>query len=151
MIKNKYSLLIIISLILCKGLYAQNISYPEKYTSEIRAYLDSLDSEEFGGTILIKNLLNENHFSIDEKGIYTFFTLTSHSRPFILFYDGKDIDIKKEYNPDDILKQTIDFVNTHQSHLHKKEKVAYYKRIIETIFYNLNPPNMLPPPQKDQN
>lgn len=146
----KFKLLFSITIYLLSGfnIYAQDIHYPEKDKLQIEAFLDSLNTEEFGGTLIIKNLLNENHFDGKEIGIYRFFTLTSHSRSFILFFDGKKIEIKRNYNPEYILKDSFTFIDTHQSHLSEIDKANYYKTIIETVILNLNPPNMLPPPPK---
>lgn len=149
----KAKLLLIITIFLLSAFYsqAQDIEYPEKYTMQIEAFLDSLDSDEFGSTLFIKNILNENHFDGKEIGIYRFFTLTSHSRSFILFFDGEEIDIEKNYNPEYILKKSISFINKYQNQLDEMDRARYYQRIIEAVILILNPPNMVPPPEFKEN
>lgn len=148
MVKSRLSLFLLV-LLSHISIYAQDVSYPEGVESEIRTYLDSLDANEYDATLIITHLLDDSQFDGETKGVYKFFTLTSHSKSFLLFFDGNRIEIIKEYDPTKILIQASKFIEKYHIDIKYLEKARYLEKIIEVIISNLDPPNMVPPPSRE--
>jgi hypothetical protein len=64
----------------------------------------------------------------------------SHQIPYLFFFDGKEISIVEEYEPETILKDAIYFINRYEGHLSALEKTEYFENILLVIRNHLDPP-----------
>lgn len=130
-------------------LYAQTDGHKEKI-------LKFLSQEEKKGQevyedelVFITHQLLFRQFDGETIGIYSFGLLFG-IRPYLLFYDGREVTIKTEYESIEIITDSITFIEKYESSLSTLEKISYLENILRIIKENIQPSGFIPlPPNPD--
>jgi hypothetical protein len=112
------------------------------YESELKSYLENLDSDSnmySKGNLYIVNLLDNQKFDNNRKGIYKFGIIGPHEKPFLAFFNGKEMSIIKDYDPFIIIQKSIMFINEYETNLSSFEKATYLENISFVVKKNILP------------
>jgi|GEM_PF-5722967 len=139
----KHSLPLFITLIFSTQITIAQTSLFEEKLVNFLTEKENLGKELDKGVVVIPHLLSFELFDGKTRGIYKLVTTGTHHRPYIFFFDGEEVFIVEEYDPEKILKDAIYFINRYEKNLTPLEKTKYFENILLVVKNHLERPGWI--------